>query len=880
MIILKKGKKTWEMYPIGTPKGALNNKRKPLFTAKLKFNTIQGKPKIVKYIVDEDNEEKLTPPSEAIKLFRKEAVFLTTKDEEVEQFFKSLNIQIRYTRICDHCTNQGYITILNTKSSHKYHNQTICKSCAEEIIKHELKLRGFDLKVFPRFKKLFAETKSLKTTLKVMSPKFDPVKNSNLTLYDKITVKPTNTPKLKLDELPLPKKFIKVLKKSKNTTLLPVQYLSVKNNLLKGESQLVISATASGKTLVGELAGIPRALKGKKFLYLTPLVALANQKYNDFTDKYSQLSLKISIKVGMNRIKAKEEMKIPKSNIEESDIIVGTYEGIDYILRAGRIGQLKGLGTVVIDEIHMLEDEERGPRLNGLIKRLKALFPEIQIIALSATIKNPKHLANEFDLTLVEYDQRPVPLERYLTYVRSEEEKKSLMGRLIKKEHEYKSKKGYHGQTIIFTNSRRKTHTLSQYLTRRRIPASPFHAGLSYNQKDRIEKQFAKGEISTIVTTAALAAGVDFPASQVIFESLIMGNKWISPNEFSQMLGRAGRPSFHDRGIVYLLPELSNEFDGETEESMAIELLNSDVTNVDIQYSEDDTLEQILSDISSGALTKLSDLMRFYQRVNIPIDASRVVDILYEYKLIRYDEIKSVIIKSSKIGELYDAYLRPTKYGRSVAMSFLNVEDGELIRKGLGCINYVDSFFEKGNFNLSYIRSNIERSPVLSIVLELELFESAYLAPRLHQQLVRASKSNFSTRLFADSTLDTISSGDYIARLDTKFRDILIRLQTDFLRCDCKERPFCTCLQEGVSKFIIKQRLMGKDPVEISNRLLRRYQIQAYPGDIFTWLDMVVRMIDSIKRIASSFKLNKKTELLIKECEYLIKVIEKGKVKN
>ena len=109
---------------------------------------------------------------------------------------------------------------------------------------------------------------------------------------------------------------------------------------------------------------------------------------------------------------------------------------------------------------------------------------------------------------------------------------------------------------------------------------------MSYSKKERIEKNFAKGKITAVVTTAALAAGVDFPASQVIFESLIMGNKWITPNEFSQMLGRAGRPSYHDRGLVYLIPEIANEFDGESEEAVALDLLESDVENIYVDYKE------------------------------------------------------------------------------------------------------------------------------------------------------------------------------------------------------------------------------------------------------------------------------------------------------
>lgn len=77
-----------------------------------------------------------------------------------------------------------------------------------------------------------------------------------------------------------------------NNHLLPIQYLAIKNGLMKDKNLLVVSATASGKTLVGELAGIPKAMNGKKFIFLTPLVALANQKYRDFKKNMNHLDLK------------------------------------------------------------------------------------------------------------------------------------------------------------------------------------------------------------------------------------------------------------------------------------------------------------------------------------------------------------------------------------------------------------------------------------------------------------------------------------------------------------------------------------------------------------------------------------------------------------
>ena len=161
---------------------------------------------------------------------------------------------------------------------------------------------------------------------------------------------------------------------------------------------------------------------------------------------------------------------------------------------------------------------------------------------------------------------------------------------------------------------------------------------------------------------------------------------------------------------------------------------------------------------------------------------------------------------------------------------------------------------------------------VQSIALDLELFENAYLAPVVHKQIISALKMNFSTRLFSESTLDIISSGEAISKLDKKFQDALLKLQIDFLRCNCYERPFCECLQRGVSFYIINQRLNGKDPIDISKSLLKEYQIQTYPGDIFSWLDSYVRNLDAIRRIARAFG----EKEIVEKSEKLMKIIESG----
>ena len=1076
MIVLNKRKKTWEMYPIGSPKGALNTKRKPEFIGVLKFKEDEeGSISINRFVIKDEKEDKLYPPSKAINILRSQAVFLAEKDDKLEAFLKQNNIKVRFTNICQHCSFEGEVTIINSDFSYLYHDQLICKSCAENTIKRELQLRGYDKKVFRNFKRVLEKTGSLDDVLEMLSPRFDPLAHTDLTLFDKVKVHDDKIPKIAMKRLKIPEEFKKVILKEKNDYLLPVQYLAIREGLLKGENLLVVSATGSGKTLVGELAGIPKALNGKKFLFLTPLVALANQKYRDFKKRYEPLGLKVAIKVGMNRIKAKGELKLPNSNIQDADIVVGTYEGIDFMLRSGDSAALNDLGLVLIDEIHTISDEERGLRLNGLIKRIEHIFPKTQVIGLSATIKNPQDLANDFNMKLVQYKERPVPLERHIVFVRGDVQRRIIMRKLVQREYFSTSSKGFKGQTLIFTNSRRKTHKIANFLSGKGINASAYHAGLSYFKKEKIEKDFSKGKIAAVVTTAALAAGVDFPASQVIFESLLMGNKWITPNEFSQMLGRAGRPTYHDRGVIYLVPEIGSEFDNESEEAVALDLLESDVEDIFVDYTEDGSLEQILADISSKSLRKVKEVEEFYQNIPVPMDIMTALDELEDKDAINIHA---------------DDTIDTTRFGRAVAMSFLSVDDGVIIKDSINDPKYLSNYYNKPFFktNLKELRllsekidesnenalkknkkiknkskskdsskndkkdkkdkketkekdkkdnkkknkskkdkknknkshkskeNKIKEKPikpkedkpkesqdnessgikfiveedkdekpvpkketkkesktskyidniadyfnglnkskdykssnndadsvnqkndyksskkvnksdviynkktsnkskknkknknnnatavkqikfkenifsdihekmtknevnsndllkVQSIALDLELFENAYLAPVVHKQIISAFKMNFSTRLFAESTLDIISSGEAISKIDKKFQDALLKIQIDFLRCDCNERPFCECLQRGISYYIINQRLNGKDPIDISNALLKEYQIQTYPGDIFSWLDAYVRNLDAIRRIAKAF--GKKE--IVQVSEKLMKIVESGK---
>ncbi len=182
-------------------------------------------------------------------------------------------------------------------------------------------------------------------------------------------------------------------------------------------------------------------------------------------------------------------------------------------------------------------------------------------------------------------------------------------------------------------------------------------------------------------------------------------------------------------------------------------------------------------------------------------------------------------------------------------MSFLNYEDADHIRK---CI--------------------ISDKPLkpIDIATGLVPFENAYLSSLISQKLARALRANISARLFADSTLDILSSADAISKLEPKFQELLINLQMEFLSCRCKDRPFCDCFQRELSTKILKYRMLKYDPADISKKLLKDYGIHAYAGDIFSWLDSLIRALEAVRRIADAFNKFK----IVKECTQLIKKIE------
>ncbi|MEZ3115778.1 DEAD/DEAH box helicase [Halobaculum sp. MBLA0147] len=493
-------------------------------------------------------------------------------------------------RTCRYCANAGRYSPITADTAVKADRDYICRDCAKEELDRELAYKGeFTSAAADRLEELLYETGDLERITNLLQGNLDP----ELTKFDTISATVDEVDPVATADLDLHPALADRLT-GRFEELLPVQSLSVRNGLLDGDDQLVVSATATGKTLVGELAGVNRALNGKgKLLFLVPLVALANQKHEDFEEEYGDV-VDVTLRVGASRINDSGERFDPSA-----DVIVGTYEGIDHALRTGK--DMGDVGTVVIDEIHTLKEGERGHRLDGMISRLKHYCESrgtgAQWVYLSATVGNPEWLAQRLQARLVEFEERPVPIERHVTFADARE-KVQIENRLVSREFDAKSSKGYRGQTIVFTNSRRRCHEISRKLD---YDSAPYHAGLDYGERKRVERQFGDQDLAAVVTTAALAAGVDFPASQVIFDSLAMGIEWLSVQEFEQMLGRAGRPDYHDEGKVYVLVEPDCTYHNSmemTEDEVSFKLLKGEMEDVTTVYDGPAAAEETLANVT------------------------------------------------------------------------------------------------------------------------------------------------------------------------------------------------------------------------------------------------------------------------------------------
>jgi superfamily II RNA helicase len=374
-----------------------------------------------------------------------------------------------------------------------------------------------------------------------------------------------------------------------------------------GQSVVVCAPTGAGKTVIAQHA-IHRAIEQDcRIFYTTPLKALSNQKFYDFGEKYGYD--KVGLLTGDTSINRNAQIVIMTTEVFRN-MLYGTNFG-------AVADNLKNVRYVVLDEVHYMNDEQRGTVWEESIIYCPT---NIQIIALSATVANGNELTDWINTVhsktcLVNTDFRPVPLRFY--YFDSSQPFKLLPlltpdGKLNKKikpekpqwaKGRDKRKKSYVKQiisnladndmlpAIYFTFSRKKCdeqmekcaglglNTKAEQIQIKEfieefIADNPHlygnkhidyliqgvashHAGLLPAWKNLVEKLFQKGLIKVVFATETLAAGINMPARSTVISATSKrtdtGHRMLTANEFLQMSGRAGRRGMDEVGYVTIV---------------------------------------------------------------------------------------------------------------------------------------------------------------------------------------------------------------------------------------------------------------------------------------------------------------------------------------
>ncbi len=464
----------------------------------------------------------------------------------------------------------------------------------------------------------------------------------------------------------LDKRILRVLFENKIFELRDIQKEAIKKGLFFRKSFLVCAPSGSGKTLIGEVCAFNNIFQNfGKSIYLVPYKALAIEKYIYFKKNYGRFGVKIELSIG--------DYDVDDSKLEKADIIITTYEKMDSILRNFCDKDwIFTISTVIIDEIHIIGESDRGPRLESLIVRLNELLHNPQIIGLSATIANPKYFNSWLSslgniTTLITSDSRPVPLHYRIEVTQN---KDSTIKKIVKRTLENK------GQVLIFLNRRKGAQQTAQYLKNlvdtyiedpeknvckaldkslssirgshrdlRKVIKHGIafhHAGLLPKERKTIEDNFRKRIIKVICCTTTLSAGINTPARVVILKDYKKyvtsiqniknftgyyenGNgfsyfKSFSANEVFQILGRAGRPGLDSVGYGIILTK-------DIEEKHWVE---------DHFFQEDN--------LSDGLVPKYNDLTSGLNKLNTLKE--QVLLRIYEEKKISLAQLKQFFEKT------------------------------------------------------------------------------------------------------------------------------------------------------------------------------------------------------------------------------------------
>ena len=515
---------------------------------------------------------------------------------------------------------------------------------------------------------------------------------------------------MKISDLSLPADIIEYYARAEAgiTELYPPQAEAVEKGLLDNNILAAIP-TASGKTLLSELAMLSAIRSGGKALYIVPLRALASEKYDQFS-KFREIGVKVGISSG--------DFDSRDEYLGDNDIIVATSEKADSLLR-NETHWIHDLTTLVVDEIHLLDSPDRGPTLEVTIAKLRRIIPRLHIIALSATVGNANEIADWLDAECVRSEWRPVDLQEGVLlgetiHFLGRKEADLPVGRAGPVIALVNDTLHDGGQCLIFDSSRRNAVSTALSVSKAlRPPNNPndsdptdlidladtvresetdaaqkladciehgvafHHAGLISEHRRIVEDGFRSNRIKVIACTPTLAFGLNLPARRVIIKSYRRydpnyGMQPIPILEYKQMAGRAGRPHLDPSGECVLIAKKYSEM-----EWLRENYIESDPEPIHSKLGTESVLRShILSAIAGMFATTRGELMDFLELTFFA--AQRETSYLH-------DIVENVLdfLSENEMITAEGESLDPTSLGRLVSRLYLDPQGASIIIDGL-----------------------------------------------------------------------------------------------------------------------------------------------------------------------------------------------------
>eukprot|EP01135_Chromosphaera_perkinsii_P001991 Nk52_evm38s215 gene=Nk52_evmTU38s215 len=355
----------------------------------------------------------------------------------------------------------------------------------------------------------------------------------------------------------------------------------------EGKNLIYSAPTSAGKTMVAEILLMKRLHEKKgKCLFVLPFISVVCEKEKYFKRIFASASMRVGAYYGSHNGPSLEDVDLAICTIEKANSMCNNMVANE---------KIHELSVVVVDELHMLSDEERGYIIEILLGKIMFVNKQnTKIIGMSATLPSLDLVKNWLDAEVYVTDFRPVQLDEFIMcegklYAKGtsktiktysypsgsssdaikdpdrlcplvKESTKDGHGVLVFCPTRDRSEKcamliatnlrGTNGSTkerlVEVLGELEKCSTGLDTVLSRIIPngVAFHHAGLTIEERDIIERSFREGKIKVLCATSTLASGVNLPSRRVIFRSV----QRLEKSDYDQRKGRAGRKGLDSKG--------------------------------------------------------------------------------------------------------------------------------------------------------------------------------------------------------------------------------------------------------------------------------------------------------------------------------------------